>query len=310
MSHHLDSDAIPKQDPHQHLVDCKAIVMASSAELLVSKMDRARSKGNLLYKMMLADSTTAGQLMNPPTSSAESGWKLAEDLSAAGYVEDADLHEPGYYHRYIDDVEEVGTLLDSIGFNPSFARTDENTFITHRHTIKEGEDSQAYYQSYFEQIINPVEGLIVAHDNRSPLTHSDVAFLQWSLRTELKFELRYVLRYFVCNRATRDVIEGINPKHLHLDLPWPGVTYLATSEEGHALIGTPNGSGVAYLLIQHKSKLGHKIIESITVFTSEGYRLMLLFHIVGVDDTQCDEDDYGLRLLFRIVDADIDIDDA
>ena len=33
-----------------------------------------------------------------------------------------------------------------------------------------------------------------------------------------------------------------------------------------ALLGTPHGSGVAWLLASHGSQLGHKIVKSITIF--------------------------------------------
>lgn len=60
------------------------------------------------------------------------------------------------------------------------------------------------------------------------------------------------------------------------------MTFNATSLEGQALIGTPNGIGVAYLFIQHKRKLGHKMISAVTIFHPKGYGWMLLFHIVDV----------------------------
>jgi hypothetical protein len=63
---------------------------------------------------------------------------------------------------------------------------------------------------------------------------------------------------------------------------WPGREYHADSEEGRALLGTPNASSDAYMLIQHKKHLGHKTVNKITVFLS-GIKLMLLLHIVNVE---------------------------
>ncbi|OAL00365.1 hypothetical protein IQ06DRAFT_305317 [Phaeosphaeriaceae sp. SRC1lsM3a] len=278
----------------------------------MSEVNKALSKGKLLYRMMLADTETAGQMMKPPGLSAESCWQLVEDLSAAGYVEDAKIHEPHYHGRYNDDIEDVAPLLESIGFDGSFRivfdpnpRTVNNSFITHRHTFSDQGDSGAYYRSCFEQVINPSEGLIVAYDNMSPLSHrgidhlhdrmpcikhwSDVAFLQWRMRTSLEFELKYVLRYCVQNDTTLDVANEIIPGYSEQGSSWLGVTYLATSREGQTLIGTPNGSGVAYLLIQHKHQLGRKVIGAVTVFRPVGYGLMMLFHVVDVDNAKRDE---------------------
>jgi hypothetical protein len=76
-------------------------------------------------------------------------------------------------------------------------------------------------------------------------------------------------------------VEAINEVNYTKKMPWPGITYPAASDEGRTLLGTPNGSSVAYLLIQHKAALGHKTVDKITVFR-EGRDLMLLFHIADV----------------------------
>jgi hypothetical protein len=47
---------------------------------------------------------------------------------------------------------------------------------------------------------------------------------------------------------------------------WPGVTFSMESEEGKAILGTPNGCGVAFMLIQHGKALGEKRIEKVTLF--------------------------------------------
>ncbi|USP74807.1 uncharacterized protein yc1106_02081 [Curvularia clavata] len=50
---------------------------------------------------------------------------------------------------------------------------------------------------------------------------------------------------------------------------WPGTSFEAESEQGHALIGSPNGAAFAYFLMQHKAQLGQKTITKITVFRPE-----------------------------------------
>ncbi|KAF2819010.1 hypothetical protein CC86DRAFT_307928, partial [Ophiobolus disseminans] len=117
---------------------------------------------------------------------------------------------------------------------------------------------------------------------------SDVAFLQWQLAASNKSDLKYVLRFNVLNTLTSRVLAAI---HLLNDtdiMPWPGTCYNATSPEGRAILGTPNGSSVAYMLIQHKSQLGHKTVSKITVFQQDN-QPMLLFHIVDVEAQNSDE---------------------
>lgn len=47
---------------------------------------------------------------------------------------------------------------------------------------------------------------------------------------------------------------------------WPGVTFNAASEEGKAIFGTPNGSGVVWLLAQHQKQFGKRGVKKITLF--------------------------------------------
>ena len=43
-----------------------------------------------------------------------------------------------------------------------------------------------------------------------------------------------------------------------------------STEEGQAILGTPNGSGVAYFLIDHKPELGVRVPTKVTVFKTIG----------------------------------------
>lgn len=214
--------------------------------------------------ILLADSAIVGQIMVPPMASAESGWTLVEDLAAAGWVEDAVVHEPDYLYRYEDNMQEMAPFLASIGFHSTFRdifnpNVGDNSFITHRHTIMdtgvpakelsdyfdeqgnfigdepwfidEAIDTSSTFDSIFESVICPAAGLMVAFDNMSPSSHdgveiygdqipcvkrwSDVAFLQWTMRTELQFDLKFVLRYNVLNEPTLAVLDEI----ISLDMP-------------------------------------------------------------------------------------------
>lgn len=48
-----------------------------------------------------------------------------------------------------------------------------------------------------------------------------------------------------------------------------------------ALLGSPNASGIAFLLVQHKAELGDRYVEKIQVFSpDEGGNPSVLFYIV------------------------------
>lgn len=151
--------------------------------------------------------------------------------------------------------------------------------------------------------INAEVGLLIAANNQSPKAAlyewgregaptpalkqwSDVAFLQWKQQATNEGvavqNLKYILRYNVQNDETTEVImECLNHGTPGL---WPGIEFDINSEEGRALLGTPNGYGVGYLLLQHRADLGQKMIRSVNIFSSSARApyswLMLRFNIV------------------------------
>jgi len=265
----------------------------------MTQIDKSISRGLHLHKMMLADDERAAQLFSPPRKFAKSDFS---DVEA--------LHDNGYHEVKNIRVSQalmcmrIGVVLDILGHDPDFSEdTGNNTAIYHDLPMPECTQDGLYYpptNAIFMQVINPKDGAIVAYENMSPpeanrlacrprdldvpdLKHwSDVAFLQWKLKATEDSELRYVLRYNVLNVLTESVVKSIHTANATETLPWPGTSYSATSLEGQALLGTPNGSSVAYLLIQHKQELGHKTVDKITVFRKDR-ELMLLFHIVNVE---------------------------
>lgn len=45
--------------------------------------------------------------------------------------------------------------------------------------------------------------------------------------------------------------------------------YGMDTDEGKAILGSPNGQGVGWLLIQHKSQLGMRTVQSVAVWGEE-----------------------------------------
>ena len=139
----------------------------------------------------------------------------------------------------------------------------------------------------FTQVCNHQDGVLIACDNRTahhtkaltnnpkatypPLVHwSDIAFLQWLMQNPTPGNLKYIFRMTIQNIETCCVLDKVLrlSTQTRYDV-WPGLTFDIESEEGQAILGTPNGSGTAWLLIQHKKQLGDKRIERVTVFYAE-----------------------------------------
>lgn len=159
--------------------------------------------------------------------------------------------------------------------------------------------------------INVPAGLLIADNSLSPTDAkaqisgktgtitplrqwSDVAFLQWlELAGAAKVKgLKHVIRSVITNPQTRTRISEALTKSGHKTTPvWKNAAKFAmTTDEGAGLLGSPNGSGVGFLLAGHKSELGVKTIASVTVWankeldltkdiTTESVELFMLFEL-------------------------------
>ncbi|ORX94814.1 hypothetical protein BCR34DRAFT_205657 [Clohesyomyces aquaticus] len=115
---------------------------------------------------------------------------------------------------------------------------------------------------------------------------SDIIWIEWAARAgsaDAAKNLKTVTIYRVSNEMTTAAIRrALDSRNTQLSA-FPGEQFDATSDEGKALIGSPNGVGVGYLLLQHKPQLGNLKISKIDVFSTihDGYawEAVLIFHI-------------------------------
>lgn len=70
------------------------------------------------------------------------------------------------------------------------------------------------------------------------------------------------------------------------------------TDEGKAILASPNGSGVAYLLLTHKRQLGRKTIGKVTVFADDGKKQprppSLIYHVVDVPPEEPEDEKDGV----------------
>ena len=156
--------------------------------------------------------------------------------------------------------------------------------------------SQATGADYLN-VYNPRDGVLIGHHNYSPneriethedlfqagveapaLSHwSDIVFLQYQEQSgkagKAMKDLKYVFQSLCENEVTNNVVGKILKNHgISQDgiaKPWAEkTTFQMDTEEGQAILATPNSEGVAWLLIQHKGPLqfGRNTIRSVTVF--------------------------------------------
>ncbi|KAL8676206.1 MAG: hypothetical protein Q9224_007312 [Gallowayella concinna] len=102
---------------------------------------------------------------------------------------------------------------------------------------------------------------------------SDVTWTVWKEKGGQGNNLRYIAHDFVANRETEHVMEEI----LEYKQPeWPGRSFGMDSDEGRALLGTPNGIGVARILIDRASTMGRRDIRFYIFYAEEDYPCMLI----------------------------------
>jgi hypothetical protein len=90
--------------------------------------------------------------------------------------------------------------------------------------------------------------------------------------------LKAVWHRAIINPTTRDLAA----RFFHVDdwsevSDWPGKDFVPGSEEFNALIGSDNGKGVVYLLLQHRKQLGNKAITKARVWKDHTLHILYMF---------------------------------
>ena len=127
---------------------------------------------------------------------------------------------------------------------------------------------------------------------------SDITWAVWAEITrqaQVPNDLKYIFKHDIRTTSTQGIMDlaGL-PDDEHDDLPddddidnsfeeeWPGIKFVPGEDEFQALLGTPHGRGIVWMLVDHPNELGGKTIESITMFTAgsdDNYNL--LFTLTG-----------------------------
>ncbi|KAF2648826.1 hypothetical protein K491DRAFT_611948 [Lophiostoma macrostomum CBS 122681] len=250
---------------------------------------------------MLLGDRDAGQLQAPPQDSAESVFSDPAELAASGYTMQNKTFNPHYLHCALRAIGVTEEELDG-----------ESSKRATQYLYESEETPLEIMSPYFVVAALPLSGILIAISNYSPmavatleelapeslppgfprLRHwSDIAFLHWqsiTLQETHSTQLNHIIRSSIQNHQTLSIVNKVLERNNVETLPeWPGITFDINTEQAHALLGTPNGSGIAFLLFQHKQQLGHKTVEKVTMFyennPSDLHRWpSLLFHLKDV----------------------------
>ena len=116
--------------------------------------------------------------------------------------------------------------------------------------------------------------------------------------------IKYFFMMGISNDQTNQLIATCLQKKGKQLSEWPGTDFGTETDEGHALLGSPNGAAFAYFLMQHKAELGRKTITKVTVFRTETDDDLafvdpnLVFHVGDVkkEDGEGDDDEESMGI--------------
>ena len=258
--------------------------------------DKAKAKGEDLLCLLQASADTV----------AQSKWTNAQQLDWYGWTTKPPKPlNPFHASRLIsaDVFEGLGPATDDADNLRVENNHDTNVRVDKRNWRK----TDAIYENYFStggqntaifasQNWSPdfwgsLNDPPVTGDNVIPLKRwSDVIFLNYqSLMVgrgkDAMHRLKYIFRMRVNNKKSVKIMEGIlGGGSLRESIKaWPGVYYGMETDDGRALLGTPNGLGVAWLLIQHKKQLGRKTVAGVRLYRNKDDNLAsLCFYLKDV----------------------------
>ncbi|KAL8794034.1 MAG: hypothetical protein Q9182_007638 [Xanthomendoza sp. 2 TL-2023] len=135
-----------------------------------------------------------------------------------------------------------------------------------------------------EKIIEQNQGLSKADRNAKLPTISalsDIMWLAWKKAAPpAPQDLRYIARNNIWRGESRvligDLLKRDRGDSRHV--PWPGVEYSGDSDEGKALLGSPNGRATAWLLIDRAGEMARRGTSrqlKVNIFSVDGRYCML-----------------------------------
>ncbi|KAF0328632.1 hypothetical protein GQ607_004044 [Colletotrichum asianum] len=84
--------------------------------------------------------------------------------------------------------------------------------------------------------------------------------------------LKLIFQAHIVYEKTSDIVLQALREEGHQSVPgWDErITFQLDSDPGLAILGSPNGASTAWMLLQHKYRLGLKAIKEVTVWGSNG----------------------------------------
>ncbi|KAF2258922.1 hypothetical protein CC78DRAFT_88846 [Lojkania enalia] len=270
-----------------------------------------KCKGEKLWRATYMSDRDAGQLFSHGVTSAASRFRNIEDLDIWGYST-GDL---GGWQIKFDVTWGVAHVLRDLGFSDKCSAEDgylECFRVVHgdEHADLDGQTYVANGRTlratgaFFSFAFDPEDGIFIfmekltakyaARQRHPPVLgnalpalqqSSDVAWLFYKyVADQQENDVRNLKNFLVVsisNTNTLRIIRRVLDQRGTTLGPWPGLEIAINSDEGHALLGSPNGNALGYMLVQHKAELGHFGVSKVRMFYggTPVHRPCLLFYV-------------------------------
>ncbi|KAF2450009.1 hypothetical protein P171DRAFT_469888 [Karstenula rhodostoma CBS 690.94] len=261
-----------------------------------SVWEDAASHGCRLVDAMRVSDYDAGQLYSPTKTSAQSSLMKYEDFTSWGWnaneVNGGNFTDLDGGQKQPDPGWGIGKALRDLGVSDKIkAQGGKNVIIDAVHgkapfTQGYTKDGKTYPATGadFKIGINTDDGVLMAVDRISTTTaakkrnppvsddqlpdvhtFSDIGYLNYKkMLGKDPTSFKYMMSLMITNEETASIISrALGGQQLR---SWPGTSFNWRSKEFKALLGSPNGMGFGYLLVQHKSQLGKMFIKQVQVF--------------------------------------------
>ncbi|KAI9708119.1 MAG: hypothetical protein M1820_004323 [Bogoriella megaspora] len=240
--------------------------------------------------------------------------QMASDTPASQWTEYSQLDDFGWTH---DDAEPkiLKDYSDAVSGLDMSTDADDWVFVkgtqSNGYNV-DGEDFPAT-NAYYELSINPSSGCIAFENTKSPTAMatnkkgkktkpvaeaakmlgqmSDLGFLEYQHAAQSKNapldNLKYILRMTIYNLNTIDIFKRAlgAQGHDYADLGSfadGSITIQMSTDEGKAILGSPNGRAGAFILAQHQQAFGkRKTINSVRIWNEIGLP-SVMFNVVDV----------------------------
>ncbi|KAL6708398.1 hypothetical protein ACN47E_002661 [Coniothyrium glycines] len=262
---------------------------------------KAVAKGTTLVKAMSYDDSDAGALFQPPMGSATSHWSV-DHLPLWSWTLERESRrdwcnwEADGYFGIANFFRALGISYRCIQYGGNWAisevlhgdRFSETKFEDQTYRGPDGR-TRRFTGAEFYMGVSGIDGGVITlgrhgcADQASKLNppvppdqypamkqSSDLLWALWEndVRIEKQSNINFFLSVSIENDDTLQIIKRALDQ-IGTKLTRAGTIFDMSSEEGKAILGSPNAVAFAYFLIQHKAVLGTKMISEVHVIQGE-----------------------------------------